>query len=232
MIYVVSDIHGYSLEKFKEHLEYIGFSDDDFLYVLGDVIDRGTDGIKTLHYLMEMPNAQMILGNHEVMMLSCRFLFEEISDDSISSLTNEHIGAFSDWMSNGGQPTLAELKALSYEERADILDFLLDSPLCEVVTAGDRDFLLTHSGLGSFDKNKKLSEYTEHDFLWTRPEIDTRYFDDIFMVFGHTPTVAYGEEYGGKALATETWINIDAGVAAGYPPMILRLDDMKEFYFN
>lgn len=33
----MSDLHGYPLEK-------AGFSDDDFLYILGDVIDRNGDG--------------------------------------------------------------------------------------------------------------------------------------------------------------------------------------------
>ena len=34
-IYAVSDIHGY-FNLFKKGLEMIGFSDTDFLYVLGD----------------------------------------------------------------------------------------------------------------------------------------------------------------------------------------------------
>ncbi|MBQ3151040.1 MAG: metallophosphoesterase [Clostridia bacterium] len=232
MVYVVSDIHGYPLEKFKEHLSSTGFSDDDFLYVLGDVIDRGTDGIKILRWLAELPNAELILGNHEAMMLSCSFLFEEITDDSVSMLNDDSIGAFSDWMLNGGEQTLSALKDLSNEERSDILHYLCDAPLYEAITVNDRDFLLTHSGLGSFDKNKKLSAYKEHDFLRTRPTTDTVYFDDIITVFGHTPTFVYGEQYRGKALKTKTWINIDAGAAAGHPPMILRLDDMKEFYFE
>ena len=50
------------------------------------------------------------------------------------------------------------------------------------------------------------------------------------MIFGHTPTFYYGEEYKGKAIVTDTWIDIDTGAAAGLSPMLLRLDDMKEFY--
>ena len=46
MIYVTSDLHGYPLEKIKDMLNKVGFSNDDFLFVLGDVIDRGEDGIK------------------------------------------------------------------------------------------------------------------------------------------------------------------------------------------
>ena len=45
MIYVISDLHGYPLEKFKMLLEKAAFSNDDFLYVLGDVVDRNGDGV-------------------------------------------------------------------------------------------------------------------------------------------------------------------------------------------
>lgn len=48
MIYVTSDLHGYSLEKFKDLLNKVGFCDDDFLYILGDVIDRGSDEYQKL----------------------------------------------------------------------------------------------------------------------------------------------------------------------------------------
>ena len=38
--YVMSDIHGMA-DLFKRMLEQIGFSDEDTLYILGDMIDRG-----------------------------------------------------------------------------------------------------------------------------------------------------------------------------------------------
>ena len=45
-----------------------------------------------------------------------------------------------------------------------------------------------------------------------------------------TPTAYYGSEYAGKPVITDTWINIDVGAAGGMPPLLLRLDDMKQFY--
>ena len=44
MIYVISDLHGYSIEKLKKLLETAKFGKEDFLYILGDVIDRNGDG--------------------------------------------------------------------------------------------------------------------------------------------------------------------------------------------
>ncbi len=232
MIYVTSDLHGYPLEKFKNMLASVGFSQDDFLYILGDVIDRGADGIKLLRWIMLQPNVEMLLGNHEQMMLASDFVFEEITEKSISDLTGTKLDIYSNWIANGGQPTVEALHALRHNQIEYILDFLRDCPLYEVVTVGERDFILVHSGLGNFGYHKKLSEYTHQELLWSRPSLTARYFEDITTIFGHTPTLYYGDDYKGKAIKTETWINVDVGAARGNTPMLLRLDDMKEIYFE
>ena len=107
--------------------------------------------------------------------------------------------------------------------------YLRDTPLCESVEVNGQSFLLCHSGFQNFDKNKKLSDYSETEILWNRPNKGDRYFDDILTVIGHTPTSHYGCQ--GKAFRVDTWIDIDVGTSAGTAPMFLRLDDMKEIYF-
>ena len=54
--YVMSDIHG-QYKSFVKMLNLIRFGEDDKLYVIGDVIDRGPDGIKIIQHLMKMKNA-------------------------------------------------------------------------------------------------------------------------------------------------------------------------------
>lgn len=232
MQYVCSDLHGFSIDKFKIMLQKTGFSNSDFLWVLGDVIDRGNDGVEILKWLMLQPNAQLILGNHEAMMLSCDFLFEEITEDSIDNLIAENFDMYSAWLRNGGQPTVDALSKMRRKEIAYILEYLREAPLYEVVTAGGRDFVLCHSGLGSFREDKMLNEYSPHDLLWSRPNLNKEYFSDATVIFGHTPTVYYGNEFKGRAIVTKTWIDIDVGASVGLTPMILRLDDLKEFYFD
>lgn len=71
MIYVISDLHGYPLEKFQQLLRKAEFGEMDVLYILGDVIDRNNDGgIEMLNWLRERDNVHLILGNHEEMLLS------------------------------------------------------------------------------------------------------------------------------------------------------------------
>lgn len=233
MTYVISDLHGYPLEKLKKLLKKANFTDNDFLYILGDVIDRNGDGgVEMLCWLLEQPNVQLILGNHEAMLLSCAFVFDEITEDSISSMTEGKIELLNNYMLNGGEVTLkalCELKKNSPDTVLDILDYLRDAPLYEAVTVGENDFLLVHSGIDRFDKNKKLSQYTADDFLWAWPSLDDEYFEDILTVFGHTPTMYFDKAYTGKILKTKTWIDIDVGAGFGQEPVLLRLDDLKEF---
>lgn len=65
MIYVMSDLHG-CYEKYVQMLKIIEFNSDDFLYIVGDVIDRGEDGIKILLDMMKRSNIIPILGNHVI----------------------------------------------------------------------------------------------------------------------------------------------------------------------
>ena len=232
MVYVTSDIHGYPLDKFKDFLEKVGFSRDDFMYILGDVIDRGPDGVKLLKWLMLQPNVELLLGNHEAMMLACDFLFDEITEDSISDLTGRKLNTYRTWESNGGYTTINALSSIRDKEIQYILEYLREAPLYETVTVNGRDFVLVHSGLGGFRKDKRLSEYTPSELLWSRPDLNTRYYDDVTVVFGHTPAVYFGNEYSGKIIMTDTWINVDVGIAVGQEPCLLRLDDMKEFYYR
>lgn len=233
MIYVISDLHGYPLEKFKKLLKKAEFSSNDFLYILGDAIDRNGDGgVEMLCWLLEQPNIQLILGNHEAMLLTCEFVFEEITDSSINNITGEKLSLLNHYLSNGGDVTLKalrELKNASPDTLSDVLDYLHDAPLYEAVTVGENDFLLVHAGFGDFSPDKKISEYASHDLIWSRPKLDEEYYDDIITVLGHTPTLHYGNIYKGKIIKTRTWINIDVGAGFGQEPILLRLDDFKEF---
>ncbi|MBO4562189.1 MAG: metallophosphoesterase [Clostridia bacterium] len=234
MVYAISDLHGYPLEKFRALLDSVGFSEADTLYVIGDVIDRNGDGgVELLRYIMAQPNFEFILGNHEDMLLACDFLFGEITEESINELDTVKTKALERYLRNGGGVTLTTLHKLEHEEPdafRDILQFLRDAPLVGAVSAGGRDFLLVHGGLGGFSPEKKLRDYQPFDIIWERPKLDTEYFDDIITVFGHTPTLYYGSEYAGRIIKTRTWINIDAGAAEGRPPALLCLDDLSVTY--
>ena len=233
MTYVISDLHGYPIEKLKMLLEKAEFGEDDFLYILGDVMDRNGDGgVGILLWLLEQTNVQLLLGNHEAMLLSCDFVFDEITEDSVAAMNSEKIELLNNYMLNGGDITLKALRALPREKQQDILDYLRDCPLYEAVTAGGKDFILVHAGFDNFSKKRKISDYSPEELLWAEPEIDDEYYDGIHTVFGHTPTSLMDKEYSGKIVKTRTWTDIDCGAGSGREPILLRLDDNKEFSLN
>ena len=125
MIYVTSDLHGYPLKKFQRLLEKAEFSQEGFLFVLGDVIDRGPEGAQLLRWMAEQPNVQLILGNHEGMLLSCEFLFEAVTEESLERLDTGKLELLSNWMANGAAPTLAGLRKL-LKEKGNIYDSIIN----------------------------------------------------------------------------------------------------------
>lgn len=229
MIYTTADIHG-RFDKYQALLEEIRLSQADILYVLGDVIDRGPDGVAILQDMMLRPNVLPILGNHEFMAAMCLpWLMEEITEESLARLDEACVGVLQDWMNNGGNPTLQALGKLSQEERRDILDYLREFSLYEEVEVGDRSFVLVHAGLDSFSPEKPLEEYQPEDFLFFRPKPDTVYWPDKTVICGHTPTWYLGDD-GGRIVRADSWIDIDCGCGSGGLLGCLCLDTLGEFY--
>lgn len=234
MIYVTSDLHGYSLEKFKELLNCAGFNNSDYLFVLGDVIDRGPYGIDLLRWMTEQPNIELILGNHEAMLLACDFVFDAVTDSNLAKLDTEKFELLDLWMKNGAAPTLSGLRKLMKESPdvlEGILDYLRDAPLYDTVDIDGVEYIMVHSGLENFAPDKPLGSYSSEDLLWARPTLETTYYDDgRILVFGHTPTECIDPQFNGRAIFLNGWICIDTGAATGNKPMLLRLDDMATFY--
>ena len=55
------------LDKYRKLLKKVNFGPDDTLYVLGDVINRGSDGFKIMLDMARRPNVVNLMGNHEAM---------------------------------------------------------------------------------------------------------------------------------------------------------------------
>lgn len=236
MIYLTSDIHG-KKDCLEKLLDYVHFNDgeDDFLFILGDVIDRNNNGgVDILKWLLIQPNVQLILGNHEQMLLSNRWVFQEISDESIDTIDEKNIALLSLWESNGGSCTIKALSQELPETRQDILDYLVDCPLIESVSVGDKNYVLVHSGLGNYSRSKRMIDYSMDELLWDRPCLETKYNpDEYIVVFGHTPTSLYSKEYRNRMIKTDSWWNIDTGAASEDGcPMLLCLNTCEEYYIE
>ena len=232
MYYAMSDLHG-KYEKYIAMLEKINFSDEDTMFVIGDVVDRGEKPVEILLDMMKRPNVYPIMGNHEALALYIlkKLTVEITEENSDSQINAETMNELIDWISDGGSPTISGFQKLKNSERLDLLDYISEFPMYEVTDVGERTFIMVHAGLGNFRKGKKLREYTLEELIMTRNDFGTKYFDDdnIYVVTGHTPTLAIT----GKPQIYHKNNNICIDCGASYEGgklACLCLDNMKEYY--
>lgn len=224
MIYVLSDIHGHE-GRFASIIKQINLQPEDTLYVLGDVIDRHPGGIRILRKIMAMPNARMLLGNHEYMML--RALGEPVDENVDDGRAKEH------WYRNGGGVTHLYWKCIRKTLRRQILDYLHSLPLEYSIEVKGQKYLLVHAATAEgFDGQLPYLNPT-HYAVWKRLEAG-EWTGEETLVFGHTPTRYYRDLWPMEIWYGENCIGIDCG--CGYPEggqgrlACLRLDDGKVFY--
>ena len=145
--FVLSDIHGH-YETFLKMLDLIGFRDKDFLYVVGDVVDRGEDGIELIHDIMKRKNVELFLGNHELMMLNAIVYERKKSRGLIrENPFDEHLTPYELWThpANGGDETYRDFYALSRSEQNEIEEYLRSLRLIKRVKIGKKTFHISHS---------------------------------------------------------------------------------------
>ena len=235
MKYVMSDLHG-SLENFEAILKQIELQAEDTLYILGDVIDRHPAGIRILRRVMKMPNVQMLLGNHEWMMLralDAPYPGDEAGDEPLSDRIRL-------WYANGGRSTHTSwLFGTPKKEKFKILDYLRSLPV-NIETEG---YKLVHAApIELYEEYGRSGHESALEFdLWEREILADPPDIGQTVIFGHTPvsylTAAYGALSPVSIGKAHPWIGIDCG--SGFPenhPLYrgrlacLRLDDMRVFY--
>lgn len=231
MIYVMSDLHG-CYDKYKQMLDIIKFNKDDTLYVLGDLIDRGDDGIKILLDMMKRPNVVPMLGNHDYMAYSVlkKFNVEITAYNYNSHLDTEAIEMYENWMFNGGLTTSQAFAKLDKGTRDSIMEYLGEFELYEELEVNGNTFILVHGGLVEFEEDKDLGEYDIHDIIWGRCDYARQYYKDKYLVTGHTPTYNIDENYKGKIYRQNNHIAIDCGAVFGGTLGCICLDTLEEFY--
>ena len=237
MIYVLSDIHG-QRRRFESILKQINLQPEDTLYVLGDVIDRNPDGIKILRQIMAMPNAKMLLGNHELMMLDALYF---VVPDRIAYPDEYLDRALRIWYNNGGGVTHNYLKRIKISVRQEIFDFLADLPLNYNVTVNGQDYILAHAAPAFLYYDHPGKYRDERDYaVWKRFDYNFPKLENATVIFGHTTTNCFQTCNPMELWYGNGWIGIDCGSSypekgdewSGYYGRLacLRLDDMKVFY--
>lgn len=221
MHYVLSDIHGDSA-AFDAILAMIDLKENDSLYILGDVIDRGPDGIELLQRIRRMQNTTLLLGNHEYMMIDA---LRHPKDDL----------ALMRWWINGCEETFRRFYDLDIESRRDLLCYLESLPVQIEDRVGERKYVFVHAApveLYEAGHWKNEREYA----VWQRiPLSSPHILRDRVTVIGHTPTkhVQRADWPRMRIAHGDGVINLDCGCAFpdhGGQLGCIRLEDMTEYY--
>ena len=231
MIYVMSDIHG-CFEEYQEMLEKINFNKHDTLYVIGDILDRGKHPLDIIQDMMLRPNIIALLGNHDLMAYYIlNHLNMEITHKNVDNhLSEQFMKLYLSWIEDGGSTTLHQFKQLSSHQRKAILNYIQDFSLYEEITVNDQQYVLTHAGIDHFQENKPLSDYDITDFLFHRSDYGHIYYQDKWLVTGHTPTILIREDKQPLIYKKNHHIAIDCGCVFGKQLACYCLDNQKEYY--
>lgn len=236
MHYAVSDINGL-WDKYAELLECISFGDEDTLYVLGNVLGRGPEGLRILHDLSIRPNVEVLIGNQEFAAMICLpWLQEELTgngtrDDVLAARLQQVLT----WKSDGGGAVMEEFTRLPAAGRRIALDELSGLERTAEVTCGGNRFILVHANLDNFSSDRPLDDYGIGELIQGKPNPARQYFEDRYLVFGHTPTPLLYErellgEGGPQIFRKDRLIGLDCGCFYGGRLGCICLETFEEYY--
>jgi len=254
-LFVVGDVHGHR-DVLVRLLREAGLVDDAerwsggdaVLWLVGDLVDRGPDGIGTIDLVRRLEGesdgrARCLLGNHEAFLLAVHAVGDE--DTGFPGTTFTDV-----WVANGG--VLRDLHELTQEHvswlasrpaiaregewlllHADTDAYLRYGRSVDTVNAGIASAL----GAAAPDALDELLEILSDRFRLTDPAVvDTLL--DLFggsrIVHGHTPIASVlGRDpraitaplvsAGGRV------VNVDHCLFAGGPGFVTRLDEIAAF---
>lgn len=162
-IICVSDIHAY-LDDFKTLLEKCGYGPDtDYLFILGDIIEKGTDNISTLNYVQKLcqnPKTIFIQGNNDTM--PCRMAFNDGKSRFFDRLQSRPTNTFVQMAETIGITDFTEnfeqKRQKVTEAYRSQLDFIQNAP----IAIETKDFIFVHAAI----ENALIGKTATHSQYW------------------------------------------------------------------
>ena len=255
--YVCSDMHGH-FRAFDRLLSRLSLAEDDHLYVIGDMVDRGPEPLEVLRCVKSLPNATAFLGNHEAMML-----------DALADPSDAYNWLL--WSQNGGMTTAEQFSTLTGDVYAEMVGWVRGLPLHDIIEVAGRTYVLVHAGIRPVAPREEgwdvhalqamLEAQDADDLLWIREAYFGNHTglldaagEGAIVVSGHTPTVVaevyadstdrpardadgmlqmlyLGADESTGGIPDRLAIDCGAGSVATFGRVcVLRLDDLEEFY--
>lgn len=157
--YVVGDIQG-CYKSLRALLKKAQFDPTtDTLYCVGDLVNRGSDSLKTLRFIRDLgPAAKTVLGNHDLHLISLYYGFRKLkSFDTLKKL-------------------------IEAKDADDLIEWLRQQPL--MINIEDKNSVIVHAGLYPSWSVEQALEYS--DEISTLLKSD-KYEKLLKNMYGNTP---------------------------------------------
>lgn len=200
-VLVTSDIHGH-LNHLKNVLKMADFCDNDLLIIIGDIIEKGPESLKTLRYIMklcEKENVIVLAGNVDLWRVH---MIDNIDENNAENFYNyllsqrkwkgasiyDEMAAECHMEIHSGKDILRSKEIVTKHYQRE-LDFLRNRP----VLLETQSYIFVHGGLprASLDDIDGLSKW---NFLKYDYFMETNLHFDKYVVVGHWPVTLYSEK--------------------------------------
>jgi serine/threonine protein phosphatase 1 len=200
---IIGDVHGH-FDTLMQLLEAIAPGQNDQVYFLGDLIDRGPKSAEVVEFIIDN-NYPCVLGNHEEILL-CTIGYGKI---------NSHNLEF--WLRAGGNTTLTSYNnEIPYHH----LEWMRELPVYRDLG----DIFLVHAGV---HPHIPLEQQSSEQLCWIRGEFHYSkkpYFPDKLIIVGHTITFTFPNVEPGKLVTGNGWLDIDTGAYHPHSGWLTGLD--------
>ena len=136
----------------------------------------------------------------------------------------EYIAEMTQWVREGGQPTLEAFRALDEDQREGVLEYLEDLTLFEELEVAGKRYVLVHAGIADYSPDAELEDYLPEDFFSEPLDPSYALIEDATLIVGHVPTRS------GRIERGEGSIFLDCGAGEGGSLGCLCLETGREYY--
>lgn len=212
--WVVGDVHGCA-EELAELLEQIQLGPEDRFISVGDLYHRGPDPVGVVDILNALPHFDLVLGNHERVLLQRFGLAGELADGSDALPFPDDLGplAEQDLAGDGGTP----MKNVDPSRGADLIRILENRAYFLKGHQAGQNWLIVHAGIFPGVTVEEMSPQTLSRLrrleglpgspywyeAWNGPEL---------VLFGHTPATLPRTRFYGEHLVA---LGLDTGCVYG-----------------
>ncbi|WP_240837714.1 metallophosphoesterase [Acidaminobacter sp. JC074] len=192
-IIAISDIHGH-VSHFANLIKRINLTDDDYLVVIGDFINKGENSYQTLKCLKDLGKRKrtfVLKGNHEYSMeifTGSKERFHQIYD----YLKGDHLETLLDGLLEDAELSIDDFKdsddffAFVNKEYRHVVDYIRSLPIILYLD----DFRFVHGGFDS----ELCTQKDEHKFLKFDNYNSLSKINEITTVVGHWPACMLRED--------------------------------------